>query len=590
MKEAPHRGRMFYESPALIGCALAVHRELYDDARGFDPDMRSWGVEDLDFGLKCRLLGHRILHDPGAVIAHRFRRGFDNFDVPLENLVANQLRMARKNFTHGVWAEWVARCRKRHTGDLEDHPEGLWTTIWQLFEERRKSVEQERAYLMSRRVRDEFWYAERFNLLWPRMSGERVEPGPTAFSATAQASPQPSASPPPPPDSDCDDHAGGDVHKGWSHWTIPTTNQKPWTLTGGEFGVLTTPTRPFNDPFPDQKPVTEHAVTNPSYVKGFILEVEFSFNPAQKPIFPRKLNNLRMKEFRHRPTFLGNSGVGIYHWTGNPNGKYLYEVQVTDTAGMMGGRRDILHENRFVRLNYGANWDQKGDLANIPPAVLATEKTYFDPKKYEDFVEWMNDPSNEGGGLGGSADCICAIVAGLPVSYFKDVHYPASGAPGPKGEFPRPDVAVSSEIPIGPNNTDPLPISGGEDPLDMYYEHRDDYVAGNHATDAFTHFNHTDDSLWNTLWMCFLPARYDENGKKTRNAFLHTKVNEGKSYGGGFKGEIKSGTRASRHNKDQDPEPAVYNGNGDMKIRLLGHWGSTVNYRNIKIRSVGSKE
>jgi bacterioferritin-associated ferredoxin len=95
-----------------------VHRELYDDLRGFDPHMLSWGVEDLDFGLKCWLMGHPILHDPQALIAHRFRQKFDNFDVPVEMLVHNQLRMARKNFTEGVWRDWVERCRHRNAGSV----------------------------------------------------------------------------------------------------------------------------------------------------------------------------------------------------------------------------------------------------------------------------------------------------------------------------------------------------------------------------------------------------------------------------------------------------------------------------------------
>ena len=194
LREVRHRGRVFCESPALIGCALAVHRELYDDLRGFDPHMHSWGVEDLDFGLKCWLLGHPILHDPEAVIGHRFRTRFENFDAPIEHLLVNQLRAARKNFTDGVWREWVERCRRRHPGRLAEHPEGLWAAVWDLFQERRPSAEAERAYLMFRRERDEFWYAQRFNLLWPRLPSERFQPAPAAFEATAQGSP----SPPPP--------------------------------------------------------------------------------------------------------------------------------------------------------------------------------------------------------------------------------------------------------------------------------------------------------------------------------------------------------------------------------------------------------
>jgi GT2 family glycosyltransferase len=195
LKQTTHRGRTFYESPAAIGCAFAVHRELYDDLRGFDPHMRSWGVEDLDFSLKCWLLGHPILHDPQAVVAHRFRRGFDNFDVPIQDLITNQLRMAYKNFTPGVWREWVDRCRRRHPGRLPEHPEGLWTCAWQLFEQRLPSAEQERAYLMFRRVRDEFWYAERFNLLWPRLQAEKFVPSPREFEALVMASASPSPAP-----------------------------------------------------------------------------------------------------------------------------------------------------------------------------------------------------------------------------------------------------------------------------------------------------------------------------------------------------------------------------------------------------------
>jgi GT2 family glycosyltransferase len=105
MRQVRERGRPFYESPALIGCALAIGRELYDALGGFDAHMRYWGVEDLDLGLRCWLLGHRILHDPQAAIGHRFRQRFDNYAVPPESFLANQLRMARKCFTETVWAE-----------------------------------------------------------------------------------------------------------------------------------------------------------------------------------------------------------------------------------------------------------------------------------------------------------------------------------------------------------------------------------------------------------------------------------------------------------------------------------------------------
>ena len=299
------------------------------------------------------------------------------------------------------------------------------------------------------------------------------------------------------------------------------------------------------------------------------MEVEFSFDPTQLPIFPKN----KTAANKHRPTFLGNSGVGIYHWTGNEKGKYLYEVQITDIAGMSGGKRNIPNENRFVRLDYGPQWTQRGVTAKIAPSILNIEKSHLDPRQSAAFKTAIDN---------GGADCICAVVAGIPVSYFEDVYMT-----GGTEEFPKKQIAVSSVLPLGPNNENPLPIAGIENPLDMYWGHRGDYVASD--ANGYKHFNKLNSGLWNTLKICFLPARYDVNKKKCKNAYIRTEVNKGESFGGGFDGEIKSGTRASRHTQTSNPEPAVYNdGNGDMKIRLLGHWGSTVKYRNIKIRSVGS--
>jgi glycosyltransferase involved in cell wall biosynthesis len=194
-------GRMtFYESPALIGCAFAVSRLLYNRLWGFDAHMRSWGVEDLDLGLKCWPMGHRILHDPQAVVGHRFRDAFDTCVVPVDHVLVNQIRMARKNLTGSVWAYWIDRCRQRSPERLTEHPEGLWAHAWELFLEDRPSAEQERAYLQARRVRDEFWYAERFGLSWPRLQSlSAAATGPLladmALAPSVAPSPKPSPKP-----------------------------------------------------------------------------------------------------------------------------------------------------------------------------------------------------------------------------------------------------------------------------------------------------------------------------------------------------------------------------------------------------------
>jgi GT2 family glycosyltransferase len=171
MKEVKVGGQTFFESPALVGCSLAVSRELYDKLWGFDVHMRQYGVEDLDFALKAWLMGARVLHDPEATIAHRFQHLFNDYEVGAEYPLANQIRSARKNFTQTVWEEWVERARENNRKRLAGHPEGLWARAWEIFQQDRVSAEHERAYLMSHRIRDEFWYAKRFERSWPAMGG-----------------------------------------------------------------------------------------------------------------------------------------------------------------------------------------------------------------------------------------------------------------------------------------------------------------------------------------------------------------------------------------------------------------------------------
>jgi len=68
-----------YESPALIGCAFAISRSLYEKLWGQDPGIADWGCEDIDLGLKAWLLGHPVLLDPQAVAGHRFQSSFTNY-------------------------------------------------------------------------------------------------------------------------------------------------------------------------------------------------------------------------------------------------------------------------------------------------------------------------------------------------------------------------------------------------------------------------------------------------------------------------------------------------------------------------------
>jgi GT2 family glycosyltransferase len=152
----------FYESPALIGCAVAISKDLYAELRGFDTGMRLWGSEDIDLGLKAWFMGARILNDPEAIVGHRFRATFDNYALTAVEPAVNSLRMARKHFTDTLWEEWTSGFRRRYPPDFLER-------VLDGFERDRESVESEREYLAAHRTRDEYWFAEYFDLPWPRL-------------------------------------------------------------------------------------------------------------------------------------------------------------------------------------------------------------------------------------------------------------------------------------------------------------------------------------------------------------------------------------------------------------------------------------
>lgn len=151
----------YLETPSLIGCCVMVARELYERLGGFDQDMLVWGVEDVEFGVKSWLTGHPVLCEPRSVIGHRFQDGFINYRVDNEYIVANRLRMACKIFGSELWPAWLDRFRSRHDPEL-------WQKAWAIFCERRGSAEQERCRLRQFRIHDEFSYAAKFGLNWPR--------------------------------------------------------------------------------------------------------------------------------------------------------------------------------------------------------------------------------------------------------------------------------------------------------------------------------------------------------------------------------------------------------------------------------------
>jgi cellulose synthase/poly-beta-1,6-N-acetylglucosamine synthase-like glycosyltransferase len=59
--------------PLLAGCFLAVRREVFRAAGGFDAGMTGYGAEDLELCLRLWRMGYECLSVPGARVEHWFK-------------------------------------------------------------------------------------------------------------------------------------------------------------------------------------------------------------------------------------------------------------------------------------------------------------------------------------------------------------------------------------------------------------------------------------------------------------------------------------------------------------------------------------
>lgn len=87
---------------ASAGCCI-IRREIFDQAGGFDPDYFIYD-DDTDLSIRVRLLGHRILYVPSAVVIHRggILRGVSG--MMLYHSSKNRMRTVLKNYElRNVW-------------------------------------------------------------------------------------------------------------------------------------------------------------------------------------------------------------------------------------------------------------------------------------------------------------------------------------------------------------------------------------------------------------------------------------------------------------------------------------------------------
>jgi glycosyltransferase involved in cell wall biosynthesis len=173
MKERSVGRTVYYESPTVVGCSVAVGRATYDHVMGFDPIMRTWGMEDVDFGIRAWMTGHPVLCEPSARLGHRFVEEFTFFQDRMIDMGANQIKMSRKLFNDETYGSWLAMRGISLNGTPQSDAEGveLWQQAWAQVQEDIEMVTGLELEFKRRRVMDEFEYARYFGLDWPNDAG-----------------------------------------------------------------------------------------------------------------------------------------------------------------------------------------------------------------------------------------------------------------------------------------------------------------------------------------------------------------------------------------------------------------------------------
>ena len=84
--------------PLLCGCFMAMPRDAFERAGGFDERFARYGGEDVEFCVRLWRLGLQCLIQPRAVVAHRFQRASADATVP-EDAIYNLLRIGSLHFS-----------------------------------------------------------------------------------------------------------------------------------------------------------------------------------------------------------------------------------------------------------------------------------------------------------------------------------------------------------------------------------------------------------------------------------------------------------------------------------------------------------
>ena len=146
-----HGGPRPHPVPFLVGCFMAMRRDVYEQVGGFDDGMTGYGAEDLELCLRLWRMGYECLVVPKARVAHRFRQRTPA-EVDWVAFLHNVLRLA----TLHLAPERLARV----VNELRRHP-AFPVALGQLLAGDAGRRRQELAGVC---VHDDAWFLEQFGI------------------------------------------------------------------------------------------------------------------------------------------------------------------------------------------------------------------------------------------------------------------------------------------------------------------------------------------------------------------------------------------------------------------------------------------
>ncbi len=140
-------------APIIPGCCFATRRDVIEATGGWDDRQLQRGNIDNEGCVRFWLLGYELIIVPEVVVAHKFRKR-SPYHVGWPEFLFNRLRLAFVHFNPERLGRVVAALR-----NYPGFGESLALLAASDIAERRRAVE-------SRRIRDDDWFCNRFNMNW----------------------------------------------------------------------------------------------------------------------------------------------------------------------------------------------------------------------------------------------------------------------------------------------------------------------------------------------------------------------------------------------------------------------------------------